>query len=88
MAALLAALRELEITAGVELNGRWVTIHGERGTASIIEAGWGSSFYVWSDIPEERAVARYSDALTAVREGLRRAGGPLQPPCDVCPVTD
>jgi hypothetical protein len=78
MAALVAALQFLGITAEVELGGRWVALHGERGTAYVIEAGWGSSFYVWSDLPEERAVARYADPVTALQEGLRRAAG--QPP--------
>ena len=75
MAALLTAVDQLGLTADVELGGRWVAIRGERGTAFIIEAGWGASFYVWCDIPEERAVARYTDAVTAVQEGLRRVGG-------------
>jgi hypothetical protein len=75
VSALIAALEQLGIRANVELGGRWVAISGERGTAYVIEAGWGSCFYVWCDIPEERAVKRYADARTAIQEGLRRVGG-------------
>lgn len=75
MSTLITALERLGLQASIELDGRWVAIPGERGTAYVIEAGWGSSFYVWCDIPEERAVKRYADAMTAVQEGVRRAGG-------------
>ena len=75
MADLVTALHLLGVTAEVELGGRWVALHGERGTAYVIETGWGSSFYVWSDLPEERAVVHYDDAVTAIEEGLRRIGG-------------
>ena len=75
MSALSSALEQLGITASVELDGRWVAIPGERGAVHAIEVGWGSNFYVWCDIPEERAVRRYADAMTAIQAGLRRAGG-------------
>jgi hypothetical protein len=77
--ALLAALQQLGITADVELGGRWVAIRGERATAYITEAGWGDSFYVWCDLPEERAVERHRDPIAAIQAGLRRAGHPLSP---------
>ena len=72
MAALVAALQILGTTADVELGGRWIAIRGERGTAYVIEAGWGDSFYVWCDIPEERAVERHRDPIEAIQAGLRR----------------
>ena len=75
MAALIDALRQLGIVAEVELGGRWVAIRGERATSYVVEAGWGPSFYVWCDIPEDRSVERYRDSIAAVQAGLRRAGG-------------
>jgi hypothetical protein len=71
--ALLAALQQLGIRADVELGGRWAAIRGERATVYVIEAGWGDSFYVWCDLPEERAVERYRDPIEAIQTGLRRA---------------
>jgi len=72
MAALVAALQLLGITADVELGGRWIAFRGECGTAYVIEAGWGNSYYVWCDITEERAVERHRDPIEAVQAGLRR----------------
>jgi hypothetical protein len=72
MAALVAALQLLGMTAEVELGGRWIAIRGELGTAYVIEAGWGESFYVWCDIAEERAVERHRDPIEAIQAGLRR----------------
>jgi hypothetical protein len=72
MSALVAALQLLGMTADVDLGGRWIAIRGECGTAYVIDAGWGDSFYVWSDIPEERAVERYRDPNEAIQAGLRR----------------
>jgi hypothetical protein len=75
MSALINALERLGIAASVELGGRWVAVRGEHGTAYVIETDWGSNFYVWSDLPEVRAVAHHADAMTAIREGLGRSGG-------------
>jgi hypothetical protein len=73
MTALVAALQRLGITADVELAGRWTAIRGERAMVYVIEAAWGDSFFVWCDIPEERAVERYRDPIEAIQAGLRRA---------------
>ena len=75
MATLIEALRQLGIAAEAELSGRWVAIRGERATAYVVEAGWGTSFYVWCDIPADRSVERYRDPIEAVQAGVRRAGG-------------
>jgi hypothetical protein len=80
MAALVAALHLLGITADVELGGRWIAIRGECGTAYVIEAGWGDSFYVWCDLPEERAVERHRDPVEAIQTGLRRTSRSLAEP--------
>lgn len=73
MTELVEALNALGIRARVELGGRWATIAGERGRVYVMEAAWGSVFYAWCDIAEERAVIPYPSAREAIRAGLRRA---------------
>ena len=86
MTALVAALQLLGMTADIELGGRWIALCGERGTAYVIEAGWGDSFYVWCDIPEERAVERHRDPIEAIQAGLRRTSkSPAGPPGNASP---
>lgn len=79
MATLLDALEQLGIPADVDLGGRWVAIRGEHGAAYVIEAVWGSAFYVWCSTPEERTVQRHTNAVAAIQDAIRRAGGPPHP---------
>ncbi len=55
------------------LNGRWITIQGERCRVHIVEAAWGGKYYTWCEQPGDRTIEAFSDPYAAIRQGLRRA---------------
>jgi hypothetical protein len=79
MTRLVDALELLGLTAEVELQGRWVRLAGDRGTIFVTASAWGDSYYTWCDIPDQRAVQRYSDPVEAIRAGLSRASHRVNP---------
>jgi hypothetical protein len=70
---LVDALQLLGLGAEVEMEGRWVRLTGDRGAVFVTASAWGESYYTWCDLPDERAVQRFSDPVEAIQTGLRRA---------------
>lgn len=73
MTQLVETLRALGLHAKVELDGRWVTLAGERCAVYVVEARWGAGYYSWCADAQARTVEWYRDPATAIEMGLRRA---------------
>jgi hypothetical protein len=73
MTQLVETLRALELHGKVELNGRWVTLDGERCAVYVVEERGGTGYYSWCADAQARTVEWYRDPVTAIERGLRRA---------------
>ncbi len=70
---LVAALESLGLAGEVALGGRWVTLEGARCRVYVVMTDRGNGYYGWCGVPGDRTVAAYTDATTAILDGLRRA---------------
>ncbi len=69
---MLEALCLLELVGEMSLDGRWVTLRGERCPVYVIETGSGE-FFTWCDDPLERTVKGFLDPCAAIVAGMQRA---------------
>lgn len=79
---LVEALQTLGLDGEFALEGRWLTLRGERCRVFVAQTAAGNGFYTWCDDPAERDVQVYGDPRQAIEAGLRRAAGeaPAPPP--------
>ncbi len=54
------------------LEGRWLTLSGERCRVFVVESVRGG-FFTWCDDPCERVVISFRNARAAIEAGLGRA---------------
>jgi hypothetical protein len=73
MTRLVAALRSLDLEGEIAHGGTWVTLHGERCLAYVVEAGEDHLYLTWCDDPRERTVEVYRDPVAALQAGGRRS---------------
>ena len=66
------ALRQLGLNGDISLEGRWLTLPGDRFRVFVVESSRGG-FFTWCDDPAERAVIFCRDAREAIQVGLSRA---------------
>jgi hypothetical protein len=66
-------LEDLGLEGEVSPLGRWVRLHGERGTVYVAEAAFGAGYYSWCDTPQERTALPYLDPVEAIQAALHRA---------------
>ena len=76
MARLDDALAALGLTGEIELEGSWLTLHGDRWRVYVIGTAWGPGFYTWGGDPQDRLVEVHRDPSAAIRRGLQRAARP------------
>jgi hypothetical protein len=75
MTRLLTAVRGLGLDVEVGQSGRWVRFHGPQCTVYVLEALWGSDYYMWCDGQGEQGTQLYRDPVEAIQAGLRRSAG-------------
>lgn len=67
------AIRELNLDAQLDLEGRWARLRGRCCDVFVVELDWGRGHGTWCDHPLERAVEFHHDPRDAIRVGMRRA---------------
>lgn len=73
MTRLVEALNALGLDGKVELNGRWVTVQGERCLVYVVEELTGTGYFTWCGDAQDRTVEYYHDPHSAIQAGLKRA---------------
>jgi len=66
------ALRDLGLDGDLSLDGRWLTLAGDRFRIFVVASARGG-YFTWCDDPAERTVLFQRDARAAIATGLRRA---------------
>ncbi len=72
MTRLVDALNALGLDGKVDLDGRWVTVQGERCLVYIVEERISNGYFTWCADEQDRTVEYYRDPHSAIQAGLSR----------------
>lgn len=84
MTQLVDVMSAMGLHGEVGRSGRWIRFPGERGTAYVVEAAWGSGYYTFFDAPAgssaddpaaRGAIQIYLDPISAIEACVRSTTG-------------